>query len=345
MNFLKIHDIHPYHAKFYPGIPQYFLKKYANPGCLVLDPFCGCGTTLLECNLQGYESIGLDINFLSAKISKAKTNTYSSERLSYYYEFIYNYDNDSDIDFKDSDLWFSDQNYIELCKLFNAIESIVEENYRILFEVVLSSLLNKVCNKRDTWNLGYLSDNILPNKMSKLTLQKEFEKRCKWLLEACKETEFLCNKAKVFCCNSANYYQESPVDIVITSPPYPFAVDFARNNRLSYYLFKEDVEQAAAAETGSRYKRNKKHCEEMFFQEMKVIYLNVMNLVRCGGYFCMTVADTKRNNRPIQFVSWLIDLFEKNGWAVKENEMRQLQRQSMGQKRIPEEHVLVLQKY
>lgn len=81
MNYLKLHNLHPYHAKFYPGIPLYFLQKYATATSLVLDPFCGSGTTLLECNAQCIDSIGIDINFLSAKISRAKTNIYDKYQI------------------------------------------------------------------------------------------------------------------------------------------------------------------------------------------------------------------------------------------------------------------------
>lgn len=344
MSFYKIHDIHPYHAKFYPGIPQYFIQKYANKGSIVLDPFCGSGTTLVECNLSGIKSIGIDINFLSCKISFCKIQQYEIDKLLYYNNFILNYKDDRDIEFKDKNIWFTLNNYTDLCKIYSAIKHIEDIQYKTLYEVILSSILNKVCNKRETWNLGYLSDNILPNKESKLSLRKEFEKKIQWTISACEETINVKNLSSVRNDNSKTYKSDFLFDLIITSPPYPFAVDFARNNRLSYYLFNENLEQASQDETGARFKRNKKDCEKLFFDEIKDIYLNVMNQIKKGGYFCMTVADTKRKNKPIYFVAWLIELFQENGWCIVENEIRQLQRQSMGQKRIPEEHLLVFQK-
>ncbi len=345
MSFLKIHDLHPYHAKFYPGIPQYFLQKYATNTSIVLDPFCGSGTTLLECNNAGIQSVGVDINFLSVKISRAKTNVYDIAKVEQYIQVILEYQSDCDIIFPDAHIWFTESNYQELCKLYTAIQLIDNAPYKELFEVILSSILNRVCNKRDTWNLGYLSDNILPNKESTLSVKKEFERKCKWLIPAIKETTYFINKAQVQNTDAATFQSIQPFDMIITSPPYPFAVDFARNNRLSYYLFGEDIEEATTAETGARNKRNKKNCESDFFAEMQKIYLNLFSLVREGCYFCMTVSDTKRNNQQINFVQWLIDLFEVNKWSISENTIRQLQHQSMGQKRIVEEHLLVFKKH
>lgn len=344
MNYLKIHNLHPYHAKFYPGIPIYFLKKYANTNSFILDPFCGSGTTLLECNRLGFNSVGIDINFLSAKISKAKTYVYDATKVEQYINLISQSKYELDIDFKDAHIWFTNNNYKELSSIFNAIQNIKETQYKELFEVVLSSILNRVCNKRNTWNLGYLSDNILPNKENNKSLKNEFLKQCKWLIPAIKETEHLQNKATIIQTNAATFQSTEPFDVVITSPPYPFAVDFARNNRLSYYLFNQDIEKATLEETGARNKRNKKNCEIEFFNEMQQIYINIMSMLSIGGYFCMTVSDTKRKNQQINFVQWLIALFESNNWSIAEDTIRQLQHQSMGQKRIIEEHLLVFKK-
>jgi len=344
MSYLQLHNLHPYHAKFYPGVPQYFLSKYANSQSIVLDPFCGSGTTLLECNAMGVRSFGVDINFLSAKMSKAKTEQYNESVLEKHIAHILLANDDTNINFQDANIWFTKDNYKDLCLLFNAIERIKEDKYKVLLEVVISSILNKVCNKRDTWNLGYLSDNILPNKESKLSLRNEFEKKCKWLLRAIIETKDYRNNSTIFCESAGTIKLKEQPDIVITSPPYPFAVDFARNNRLSYYLFHEDIEEATNAETGARNKRNKRDCERSFFEEMRDIYMNIISQVKIGGYFCMTVSDTKRKNLQINFVQWLIDLFLTNNWSIAEDNIRQLEHQSMGQKRITEEHLLVLQK-
>ena len=48
-------------------------------GSIILDPFCGCGTSLIAAQELGFESYGLDINPISILVSKVKTRNYSSK--------------------------------------------------------------------------------------------------------------------------------------------------------------------------------------------------------------------------------------------------------------------------
>ena len=49
-----LHSIHPYPARFVPQVPRHLIQLF-HPVCggLVLDPFCGSGTTLVEARAQG----------------------------------------------------------------------------------------------------------------------------------------------------------------------------------------------------------------------------------------------------------------------------------------------------
>jgi len=66
------HGIHKYPAKFIPQIPRWGIKEFTRPGDIVLDPFCGCGTTLVESLLSGRNAYGLEISPLAKLITKTK---------------------------------------------------------------------------------------------------------------------------------------------------------------------------------------------------------------------------------------------------------------------------------
>ena len=239
-------------------------------------------------------------------------------------------------------------NLRQLDKLLYLIEKIDDNVYKNIFEVVFSSILKTVSNKRKVWNNGYIADKVLPNVIYTGDTLKVFINRYKKvrksfieLNEALKNNKYY---SDVILDNILNYNPKIKFDLVVTSPPYPFAVDFVKYNRLTYYWFGWDVDAKAEEETGSRTKRSRKDASVQFFKEMEILYKHIFSLIKKDGYFCMTVADTHRQKEKVSFVEWLYDIFKSNGWTLVSDEIRDIQAQSMAQKRIQQEHKLVFKK-
>ena len=55
-------DIEQHPASFPPEVPARLIRLFTRPGGLVLDPFVGCGSTLVACHETGRRGIGLDIS-------------------------------------------------------------------------------------------------------------------------------------------------------------------------------------------------------------------------------------------------------------------------------------------
>lgn len=73
-DFSKIHRICTYLAMFPPNLANYFINRFSQKGDLVVDPFCGRGTTPLEAYLLGRNAIGSDLNPLAVRLSRGKLN-------------------------------------------------------------------------------------------------------------------------------------------------------------------------------------------------------------------------------------------------------------------------------
>ena len=50
-----------YHGNFVPQIPYQAIRRFTKPGDVVLDPFLGSGTTLIECRRRGRHGIGVEL--------------------------------------------------------------------------------------------------------------------------------------------------------------------------------------------------------------------------------------------------------------------------------------------
>jgi DNA modification methylase len=71
------HNFYRYPARFSPHFVRTIIDSFSNPGDVVIDPFMGGGTTLVEAYAAGRLSIGVDINELSVFISSVKTDILS----------------------------------------------------------------------------------------------------------------------------------------------------------------------------------------------------------------------------------------------------------------------------
>jgi hypothetical protein len=105
-----VHRLHPYKGKFIPQLVQYFIddhiddyKKdvYFKPGDIILDPFCGSGTTLVQAHEMGLHSIGVDISQFNCMIADTKLALYNftllKEDVQKVKHAIANYETDSNI--------------------------------------------------------------------------------------------------------------------------------------------------------------------------------------------------------------------------------------------------------
>jgi hypothetical protein len=67
------HNFYRYPARFSPILVRAAVEAFTAPGDLVLDPFMGGGTTLVEALALGRQALGTDISSLATFVSEVKT--------------------------------------------------------------------------------------------------------------------------------------------------------------------------------------------------------------------------------------------------------------------------------
>jgi SAM-dependent methyltransferase len=76
-----VHGLHPYLGKFPPQLAEALIRRHCRRGGLVLDPFCGSGTTLVEAVGLGRDAVGCDISGFNALLAREKTREHGAAEL------------------------------------------------------------------------------------------------------------------------------------------------------------------------------------------------------------------------------------------------------------------------
>ena len=80
-----VHRLHPYKGKFIPQLVEYFLDSHTDKfkkhvffqkGDIVLDPFSGSGTTMVQACELGIHAIGIDVSAFNTMIANCKVTRY-----------------------------------------------------------------------------------------------------------------------------------------------------------------------------------------------------------------------------------------------------------------------------
>lgn len=75
-----VHGFHSYPARLHPGTAARLIEDLAPPQGTVADPFCGCGTVLVEARRLGRTPLGLDLNPLAVRLTRFKLQPLSAKQ-------------------------------------------------------------------------------------------------------------------------------------------------------------------------------------------------------------------------------------------------------------------------
>jgi hypothetical protein len=75
----SIHAVYRYPARFSPRFARAAIELYSSRGEMVIDPFCGGGTTGLEATLMGRQAFCSDLSPLAVFLAEAKSSFYTVE--------------------------------------------------------------------------------------------------------------------------------------------------------------------------------------------------------------------------------------------------------------------------
>ena len=242
----SIHEI-SYRACYKPQLPAYFIKRYAEPGQLIYDPFMGRGTTLIEAKLLGCNVIGNDVNPLSKILTAPRLCKQSHEKIAQRIEQI----TLPEVEIEDKDLlvFFERQT---LAELYGWRSYFKGRQATGIFDEVDAWLQMTACNRLTGHSKGFFSVYTLPpNQATTLNAQRKINAKRSQKPEYRNTKELILKKSKsllrqklpknynattsTLLCRSADAtpeIQNESVQLIVTSPPFLDIVNYVGDNWL-----------------------------------------------------------------------------------------------------------------
>lgn len=269
-NYLT-HNFHPYPAKFIPQIPRTSIKSFTKPNDNILDPFCGCGTTLVESKLLNRNCTGIDLNPIAVLVSKSKSTKLNIDIIkktskilakikndinNYYYskeqELIYEIPN-----FYNRDHWFQENVLNELAIIKYYIETQSDENIKNYLYTAFSSIIVTVSNQESNTRFAAINKNIETFKTF-----LEFQKKLKDMNRRMLEFSDMASDSNIEVYQADTRYLDfmdsDSIDHIVTSPPYANTYDYYLYHKFRIYWIGHELEHVRDNEIGSRNKHSSK---------------------------------------------------------------------------------------
>ncbi len=285
-----VHRLHPYLGKYIPQLVEIFLRKYQPK--MVVDPFCGSGTTLVEAIALGIPSFGCDVSEFNCLLTGVKTSEYDIDLLEKEVLDIL-----TEVELKTQDTLFSadevsditDNSYLQDWFAPKALDELItyrglipNYHYADALKIILSRSARSA-RLTTHFDLDFPKKPVTEPydcyKHGKIctptTVAFKFLKRYSVdTIRRIKEFSTLrkCNDIRITHGDSRHI--EFPVtDLVITSPPYIGLIDYHEQHRYAYELL--GLAKNEEYEIGPANKGRSKKAKADYFQGIVDVFANV----------------------------------------------------------------------
>lgn len=232
------HGFHTYPAMMVPQVAEHLIKEFGKKSKLIFDPYCGSGTSLVEANLAGIDSIGTDINPLARLIARVKTNFIEQQTIDFYlkdfYDFLFQYrfglvKRDSIVipKFTNIDYWFSKSIITDLAIIKQYIDNIENSPVQEFFTVAFSQTIRECSwTRKNEYKLYKMDSNKIKNFKPDTftTFENILSRNRNGLIEFFVKKNNL-SKSEIYDFDTVNIIpseiiKDSEINFVLTSPPY-----------------------------------------------------------------------------------------------------------------------------
>lgn len=358
------HNIHRYSGKFIPQIASRAISILTQPGDFVVDPYCGSGTTLIECALLGRRAIGIDLNPLAGLIALTKITPISKAELDKLVRRLHDLlltnrieqslplfqavaegavseaERDSRIANEWYGKWFQPHVLKELVEIDLAIRNIESIALRNIAKIAFSSILRRSSNAHSGYPNVMFDRNAPKKKPPLLPFFKALERTVE-MVDSLSTASVSWSDVDVVRANAtALPIKDESVDAVISHPPYIGSIPYAEYGVLSLQWLGADSKRLDRQLTGGR--RQSADVVKRFQDGYRQMLEESARILKPGRHAFLMVGNPVVRGSVVNLAEMTIELARDAGLAL----VVRTERQGMNRRanKMGAEHLLFFQK-
>lgn len=297
-----IEGLHPYPAKFIAEIPGALLDALPLPtGTAVLDPFCGSGTTLVECQRRGISSYGVDLNPIACLMSRVKTMPLEAgleDSISLVLLKAKRASNPKIPQISNLNHWFMPHVQSALAALTQSIPFAPKAHSDIL-RLALSSIIVRVSNQDSDTRYAAIAKKVTTE-----AVFSNFARAAHRIGEALSSRDYSLSPVNVLehdvLSVSADEISQ-PIGLLITSPPYPNAYEYWLYHKYRMWWLGFDPIAVKTREIGARahFFKTNRHTADDFSRQTAKLFELLRKVIVPGGFACFVVGRSRIHGKIV----------------------------------------------
>lgn len=340
-DFSAWHSMCSYLGAFPPALANYFIRAFTDENGIVMDPFSGRGTTLLEARVLSRQAVASDLNPIALALTAAKnTSVTLQEVLTRIDQLEKRYDTnlylpEAGAQSDDINLIYHPRTLAQLCYLKRRIVAATTDVDRFLVGCVLGVMHGGV---RKDGTSGYASISM-PNTFSmspeyvrRFVQTNQLDRKFHDVFELLKAKAerlfrdvFPSGRQGVVVAEDVKKLSENPllvpyqgaVDLILTSPPYLGVVNYAKQNWIRTWFLNEDP-----IEVSARLDDDLNLTEWLSFMEKSL--MSLVPLLRPNGTAVFIIGDVAKSNSIVALAREFCHMvqekgFFKNIWYISDS--------------------------
>lgn len=350
--------LHPYPARFIPAIPRQAVRALAPRKSVVLDPFAGAGTTLIEALKAGHTAVGIDVNHLAHLLQAVYTTPLTDAEWRSLIALAQTPVHDSELGDDELrsvrariprlDHWFSIGAIHAIGSFIRQVKSsVLSERAQRVALFALSRVVVRLSRQESDTQYRAVKPDITTKKAAHSVLSSLQE--CVSQLPnyhaqlAATDCQLRLGDAR----DSTTWAELPKVDLVVTSPPYPNAYEYWLYHKYRMFWLDVDPLWSRAREIGARpfYSGTGKLSADDFRQDMRAVLEHIDSRSSEDCRQLWVVGDGIVKGEIVPTGDIICAAAEELGWTPVQRQVRKLARRRssfQGIGRMKEEEVILL---